>query len=138
MLSCVFYNTILLFKDFSIHYLYFEKISLFQQSKYRFWRYLHLRDGTHADTHIFHAGTKQIDIIVDNKEPIVVSLWQLNELDFTILFIMLLQVCLEWFIVARVNRSLHIICPFVQERKHAVIHEVVNQYNPLFGTPHQV
>ena len=62
----------------------------YQQPQYRFKRYLHLRNCTHANSHILHACTKQIDIIVNDQEPIVVPLLQLHKLDFTILLIMLL------------------------------------------------
>ena len=63
---------------------------------------------------------------------------QLHKQNLTILLIVFLQVCLEWFIITRVDRSHHIFCPFVQERQHTVIHKIVNQHNPLLRTPYQV
>ena len=87
----------------------------FQQPQNRFWRHLQFSDGTQPRSHILHADTKQIDIIVDNEEAVVVLLRQLYELDFTILSIVFLQVYLERLIVARVNRGFHIICSLVQQ-----------------------
>ena len=68
----------------------------------------------------------------------MVLLSQLHEQDLTILLIVFLQVCLEWVIITRVNRSLHIICPFVQERQHTIIHKIVYQHYSLLRTPYQV
>ena len=91
-------------------------LNLSQQLQYCFWHSLHFCNCAHANAHIFHTGTKQINVIINNQEAVVVLLWQLYEFDFTILLIMFLQVYLEWFGVATMNRSFHIICPLIQKR----------------------
>ena len=56
---------------------------------------MHLCDCTDANTHIFHTGTKQIHIIVDNQKAVVILMRQLHEHDLAILVIMFLQVSQE-------------------------------------------
>ena len=51
---------------------------------------MQFRDSTHANTHILYTCTKEIHFIVDYEEAVVVAVWKLYELDFTILVIVLL------------------------------------------------
>lgn len=68
----------------------------------------------------------------------MVSLGQLNEFDFGILGVVLLQVGKELFVVTGMNSGGNSIGALREHAQHAVINEVVDQDDSLAGTPHEV
>ena len=49
----------------------------------------HFSNRAKPHTHIFQAGTQQIDFVVDNQETVMVAVRQLDELNFGILGVVL-------------------------------------------------
>ena len=63
---------------------------------------------------------------------------QLYEHHSIVLLIVLLQIQLELFGIARVYRSRHPFFSFGQQSENSFIHEVINEDNSLFGTTNQL
>jgi hypothetical protein len=66
-------------------------------------RNAHFSNSAKSRPHILQTSTQQIDFVVDNQKTVVVSVGQLDKLNFGILDVVFLQVGQELFIVAGVN-----------------------------------
>ena len=63
---------------------------------------------------------------------------KLNPLDFGILLVMLFKVQLRLLTKTGMDSAFNTSGPLVEQEQRALIHKVVNQDNPLAGTPHKV
>ena len=69
----------------------------------------HLRRNAHFSNsakprpHILQAGTQQIDFVVDDQKTVVISVGQLDKLNFRILDVVFLQVGEKLFVKACVD-----------------------------------
>ena len=68
----------------------------------------------------------------------MVAVRKLNELDFGILFIVLLQVGEELFAITGVDGSRNVFGALGEEGKHSVVNEIVDENDSAFGAANQV
>ena len=115
-----------------------ETESLPQQPQNRFRGDRHLGDGTETGAHVFQAGPEEMDLVVDDEEAVVVFMRQLDELDFGVLGVVLLQVGEELLVVAGVDGGRDTFFALGEHREHTVVHEIVDEDDSAFGTPDQV
>ena len=78
-----------------------------------------------------------MDFVVDNQKTVVVAVWQLDEFDFRILCVMLLQISEKLFVITGVDGRWNAIGPLCKHRKHPVVDEIVDKDNSLLGASNE-
>ena len=68
----------------------------------------------------------------------MVAVGELDELDFRVLGVVLLQIGEELLVIARVNGRQNAVGTLCEHRKHPVVNVIVNQDNPSLGTSNEV
>ena len=75
--------------------------------------------------------------MVDDEKTVVVAVGELHELDFGILFVVLLQVGEELLAIAGVDGGRNTFGTLGEQGKHAVVNEIIDEDNPAFGAANQ-
>ena len=79
-----------------------------------------------------------MDFIVDDEEAVVVAVGKLDELDFGVLFVVLLQVGEELLAVAGVDGGRKTFGTLGEQGEHAVVNEIVDEDDSAFGAANQI
>ncbi len=79
-------------------------LGLFQQFQDGFRRCCHLSNGTKASADILQTGTYKIYLVIDDQKTVMVSVGELDEFDFGVLVVVLLEVYEKLLIIASMDR----------------------------------
>lgn len=106
---------------------------LFQQPQYGFRGNCHLGNRTEAGAHVLYAGTKEVNLAVNDQETVVVAMRELYEFNRGILLIVFFEVGEELLAVAGVNSGRYTFGALGEQGKHAVVNEIVDENDSAFG-----